>query len=134
MAGIAAAFLLALPFTGLSSLWGTKFAGGLLMGASVVLILLLNAAYQAGEKPANGFIAWVTRMGCCLLVPLCALAGYGLMLRQHKREPNTGNGNEQLGEASAQGLARVESLSQVPQGRRIGRHTPSMRSIGVGPQ
>lgn len=81
MAGIAAAFLLALPFTGLSGLWGTKFAGGLLMGAAVVLILLLNAAYQAGEKPANVFIAWVTRMGCFLLVPLCALAGYGLMLR-----------------------------------------------------
>lgn len=81
MAGIAAAFLLALPFTGLSGLWGTKFAGGLLMGAAVVLILLLNAAYQAGEKPANVFIAWVTRMGCFLLVPLCALAGYGLLLR-----------------------------------------------------
>lgn len=29
---------------------------------------------------------------------------------------------------------RLESPRQVPQGKRIGRHTPSMRSIGVGPQ
>ena len=81
MVGIAAAFLLALPLTGLAGLWGTKFASGLLMWAGTVLIVLLNAAYQAGDKPANPVIAVMTRIGCLLLVPLCALAAYGLALR-----------------------------------------------------
>ena len=81
MAGIAAAFLLALPLTGLDGLWGTKFASGLLMWAATLLIFLLNAAYQAGEKPANPVIAVMARIGCLLLVPICALAAYGLMLR-----------------------------------------------------
>ena len=81
LAAIAGAFLLALPLTGLASLWGTKFAAGLLMWAATVLIFLLNAAYQAGEKPTNPVIAAMTRFGCFLLVPLCALAAYGLVLR-----------------------------------------------------
>lgn len=81
MAAIVGAFLLALPLTGLANLWGTKFAAGLLMWAATVLIFLLNAAYQAGEKPANPVIAAMTRFGCFLLVPLCALAAYGLVLR-----------------------------------------------------
>lgn len=81
MVGIAAAFLLALPLTGLAGLWGTKFASGLLMWAGLVLIVLLNAAYQAGDKPANPVIAAMTRIGCLLLLPLCALAAYGLALR-----------------------------------------------------
>lgn len=81
MAGIVAAFLLTLPIAGLAELWRTRFAAGLLMWAATALIFLLNAAYQAGDKPANPLIALMAKIGCLLLFPLCVLATYGLFLR-----------------------------------------------------
>lgn len=81
MALIAVAFLMALPIVGFSGLWGTNFASALLMWATTLLILLINAAYQGGEKPANPVIAWAVRLGSILLVPLCALAAFGLITR-----------------------------------------------------
>lgn len=45
---LCAAFLAALPFTGLQPLWSTRFAASLLLWASSVMLILINAAYNDG--------------------------------------------------------------------------------------
>lgn len=83
LAGLALAFLLALPFTGLEPLWKTGSAAMILIGAGAALILLINAAYQDGgrEKPLPGALQWAMRLGGVLLLPLTMLAAYALWLR-----------------------------------------------------
>ena len=83
LAGLALAFLLALPFTGLEPLWKTGSAAMILIGAGAALILLINAAYQDGgrEKPLPGALRWAMRLGGLLLLPLTVLAAYALWLR-----------------------------------------------------
>lgn len=49
MALIAAGFLMSLPFTGLAPLWGTRFGAKLLLTATAVLIVLINATHQDGR-------------------------------------------------------------------------------------
>jgi len=51
---LAIGFVVALPFTGLDALWSTRHAGGILLSASAMLIVLINTAYQDGsvEQPA----------------------------------------------------------------------------------
>jgi hypothetical protein len=83
MTAFAIAFLLALPFTGLQPLWNTRHATATLLAATAALIFLINAAYQDGQS--GDTVARVVRYargaGALILVPLVALAAYGLTLR-----------------------------------------------------
>ena len=91
MTAFAIAFLLALPFTGLQPLWNTRQATATLLVAAAALIFLINAAYQDGQSGES--IARVVRYArgaaALVLVPLVALAAYGLALRaqQHGWTP-----------------------------------------------
>jgi hypothetical protein len=80
---MAVAFLLALPFTGLEPLWSTRRATGILLGAAAALAFLINAAYQdlRPENPVVAVIRFASIVAAVILVPLVALATYGLTLR-----------------------------------------------------
>ena len=76
-------FLLALPFTGLEPLWATKAATALLLAASAVLAVLINAAFQDGSVSSE--VALPIRIGAkiaaLLILPLALIAAYALSLR-----------------------------------------------------
>ena len=76
-------FLCSLPFTGLSALWATRHATAVLLSADVVLLVLINAAWQNGA--AGGGVAGVIRASAraasVLLAPLTVIAIYALGLR-----------------------------------------------------
>ena len=80
---IVAGFLASLPFTGLTPLWSVGHASALLLAASGVLIILINAAHQDGEVErippmvlrAAGSVAAI------LPAPLGLIASYALFLR-----------------------------------------------------
>ncbi len=76
-------FLLALPFTGLGALWATKSATALLLAASAVLVILINAAFQDGESAQEvaAPIRFSARIATVLLLPLVVIAAYALSLR-----------------------------------------------------
>ncbi len=74
-------FLVALCFTGLEKLWNTGYATAILLNAAAVMILLINAAFQAGELPKSGFIRNIVRFSALPLLGVVALAGLGLWLR-----------------------------------------------------
>ncbi len=80
---LATAFLLALPFTGLDALWGTRSGAAILLSAMAVLIVLTNAAYQDGEpdSPVPPVLRWSGRLAGVLLAPMVGLAAYALWLR-----------------------------------------------------
>ena len=91
MAVIAAAFLIALPFTGLKPLWKAGSSTGLLLSAAAALIVLINAAYQDGDperRPAS-ILRHAGRLAAVVLAPMVAIAVYGLWLRvgQHGWTP-----------------------------------------------
>jgi hypothetical protein len=83
MAGIVAAFLVALIFTGLEPLWETRHAASLLLTAEGMLVILINAAFQDGETSRTP--PWILRaagtLACLLLLPLAGLSGYAVWLR-----------------------------------------------------
>jgi len=83
LAGFAAAFLVAVPFTGLAPLFATRSATGTMLAVCAALVILVNAAYQDGEQP--GFppaaLKWSARLAGVVLAPLVAIAAYGLALR-----------------------------------------------------
>ncbi len=83
MGAIIVAFLVALPFTGLDPLWKLGRATAILLGAAGVLVILLNAAYQDGSTEAGPplVLRWLGRATALSLVPLTAIAAYGLSLR-----------------------------------------------------
>ncbi|HKD22559.1 MAG TPA: DUF4153 domain-containing protein, partial [Rhizomicrobium sp.] len=83
MAGIAAAFLLSLLFTGLAPLWKTNFAAGYLLFATAVLIFLINAAFQDGdaERLPASVLRLAGSVAAVLLVPLVAISAYAIDLR-----------------------------------------------------
>lgn len=78
-----AAFLCALPFTGLDALWRTRRATSLLLTAIIVLVVLINAAFQNGQAAAQLVVRIAARTGAILLLPLTVLAAYALGLRVH---------------------------------------------------
>jgi hypothetical protein len=80
---IAAAFLAALPFTGLKPLWNLTHSTGVLLTAVAVLIVLINAAYQGGEADTRAplILRWLGRLTALTLLPLTVIAAYGLWLR-----------------------------------------------------
>lgn len=83
MASIAAIFLISLCVTGINLLWKTGYAASLLLFATSLLIVLINAVYQDGNRLNNLSRAWriMTLMACGLLMPLLALAIYALKIR-----------------------------------------------------
>jgi hypothetical protein len=81
MAGLAAAFFVALPFTGLEPLWATRAATTILLSAAAVLVVLVNAAYQDGVNPPGFVQRWSARIASVLMTPLAVLSAYALYLR-----------------------------------------------------
>ena len=80
---IIGSFLLTLPFTGLEPLWATKTATALLLAASAVLVVLINAAFQDGSVAQEVAmpIRISARIAAVLLMPLTLIAAYALSLR-----------------------------------------------------
>ncbi len=91
MALIAAAFLVALPFTGLGPLWKTGAAANVLLASAAALIVLLNATYHDGtaERRPAGALRWAGRITGVLVLPLVLIAAYGILVRvgQHGWTP-----------------------------------------------
>lgn len=92
IAVLTAAFLAALPFTGLSGLWEQGSATALMLSAAAVLIVLINAAYQDGTDETRPplVLRWAVLLSSLLLIPLIAVASMGLALRigQHGLTPD----------------------------------------------
>lgn len=76
-------FLAALPFTGLQVLWQTRHATAVLLAACAVLVVLVNAAFQAGDGGTRlaRSVRLAARVACLLLLPLALLGVYALGLR-----------------------------------------------------
>jgi hypothetical protein len=79
LAVIVLGFLLTLPFVSLETLWGTRFAGSLLLSSTAVLVLLINAAYQDAWQSRLKFL--FVSLASIELVPLIALAAWAIALR-----------------------------------------------------
>lgn len=78
------AFLLSILTTGLEPLWQTRRASHVLLGATALLIVLINTVYQDGyhlTQKTHRFFSICTRVACLLPVPLVLLATYSLGLR-----------------------------------------------------
>jgi hypothetical protein len=92
IAVLTAAFLAALPFTGLSGLWEQGSATALMLSAAAVLIVLINAAYQDGTDDTRPplVLRWAVLLSSLLLIPMIAVASTGLALRigQHGLTPD----------------------------------------------
>ena len=80
---IVGGFIVTLPFTGLQPLWATRNATLVLLGTAVLLILLINAAFQGGEigKQVARVLRIAARLACVLLTPITLIAIYALTLR-----------------------------------------------------
>jgi hypothetical protein len=80
---LGAAFLVALPFTGLSSLWETRSAARILLGAAAVLIILINATHQDGRPDIGSetILRYAMPFAAIVIAPLIALAGFALAQR-----------------------------------------------------
>ena len=80
---LAAAFMATLPFTGLEVLWKTRSAAAILLSASAIMVILINAAYQDGapDEETPLVLRWAARIGGLLLVPLVGVAAYAVWLR-----------------------------------------------------
>src|SRR5690606_33754989 len=80
---IVGGFVVSLPFVGLEPLWATRHATSVLLGATAVLILLINATFQGGELGPRivRVLRIVARIACLLLLPMVAIAIYSLSLR-----------------------------------------------------
>lgn len=76
-------FLVALPFTGLETLWNTRIAARILLSALVVLIIFQNAVIQTAEsdsafwKPAE----WAVMAANVALLVLAAMAAWAIFAR-----------------------------------------------------
>ncbi|EJL91921.1 hypothetical protein PMI16_01410 [Herbaspirillum sp. CF444] len=78
------AFLLSILTTGLEPLWQTRRASYVLLGATALLVVLINTVYQDGyhlTQKTHRFFSICTRIACLLPVPLVLLATYSLGLR-----------------------------------------------------
>ncbi len=83
VAVLATGFLLSLPFTGLQPLWATRNATSVLLITAAALVVLINTAFQNGERSdqVHRAVRAFARLGCLLLLPLVGLAVYALGLR-----------------------------------------------------
>lgn len=78
---ILSTFLVALIFTGLDPLWDTNNATVLLLNAAAAMILLINAAFQAGAPPESALVKSIVRFSAFPLAGTTILAAMGLWLR-----------------------------------------------------
>lgn len=80
---IVAGFVASLPFTGLKALWGFGHATSLLLVATAVLVVLINAAHQDGavERMPPRILRLSGTVAAILTIPLAAIAAYALFLR-----------------------------------------------------
>ncbi|HXR87919.1 MAG TPA: DUF4153 domain-containing protein [Stellaceae bacterium] len=76
-------FLGAPVLTGLERLWNTRHGSALLIFAAVVILVLINAAYQDGPRDRHvpSLLRFSARIAAILPLPLVALAAYALALR-----------------------------------------------------
>lgn len=76
-------FLGALGVKGLEPLWSTRHGSALLLFATAVILVLINAAYQDGgrDRHVPSLLRFSARVAAILPVPLVALAAYALWLR-----------------------------------------------------
>ena len=76
-------FLLALPVTGLDTLWKTRHAASVLLCAAAAFVVLVNAAWQQGGdgRDVARVVRVAARAAAVLLAPLVLLAVYALFLR-----------------------------------------------------
>ncbi len=83
LAALTLAFLLALPVTGLAPLWATHRAGGVMIFAAFLLVLLINAVYGdgTGATASGRVLRGFASLACVLLLPIVALAAYGAARR-----------------------------------------------------
>jgi len=78
------AFLLSILATGLEPLWQTRRATHVLLGATALLVVLINTVYQDGNHltpRTHRFFTACLRVACLLPAPLVLLAVYSLGLR-----------------------------------------------------
>ncbi len=80
---IAFAFLISLVFTGLKPLWETRTAAALLLVATAVLVIHINAAYQDGdpERRPHHALRVAGTLACVMLIFIVTIAAYALWLR-----------------------------------------------------
>ena len=80
---LVAGSLATLLFTGLTPLWSTHAATELLLTATAALLVLINAAHQDGvpEHEPPLIVRHAARVAALLLMPLVAIALYGLTVR-----------------------------------------------------
>jgi hypothetical protein len=87
LALLVAAFLIALVFTGVQPLWGTRFAYSLLLLSAAALLILINAAYQDGDaaEPRPAVLRFAGSAAALCLLPLAALSllAIGLRVQQY---------------------------------------------------
>lgn len=76
-------FFAAIGVKGLEPLWSTRHAAALLIFATAVTLVLINATYQDGatDRHVASPLPFAARVAAILTVPLVALAGYALLLR-----------------------------------------------------
>lgn len=76
-------FLISLPFTGLAPLWATKQATAVLLGTAAALVVLINTAFQNGQRgeAVPRVVRACARLGSVLLLPIVGIALYALSLR-----------------------------------------------------
>jgi hypothetical protein len=79
------AFIITLPFKGLSTLWGTGYATGLMLGLLGLTVFLLNTAFQDGRQIS--YPAWLlklTNAGLLTMPVYALLCVYAMYLRVHQ--------------------------------------------------
>jgi hypothetical protein len=83
LTGLVAAFLISVPLAGFDLLWKTRFATALLLGTCVVLVVLINTAFQDGSRAesTHKLLRHSARLAAVLLLPLALIAAYALSLR-----------------------------------------------------
>ncbi len=81
VAGFAAAFLVALIFTGFEPLWKTRTAAALLLTAAGALVIFINAAFQDGTRLLPRVLRISSIVAGFALLPLVLIAGYAIALR-----------------------------------------------------
>ncbi|HZZ90865.1 MAG TPA: DUF4153 domain-containing protein [Caulobacteraceae bacterium] len=81
MTALVVAFLLALPFTGLAPLFGTRAGAATVLSAAAGLIVLVSAAYADGRTPVAFAQRWSGRIACVALTPLILIAAAALAQR-----------------------------------------------------
>ena len=78
-----AAFVVTLPFQGISLLWATHHTSQIMLGAASWLIVLINAVYQDGtpEHAPGRLMRYSATLGCMLLLPLTLIGIYAVFVR-----------------------------------------------------